>query len=110
MVIMLTLLVAVWNETLVQGINDMVGIGMTYAFGNALFIGLFILFFVLGTLYMLGFTIDVTMVVITAFILAMVSLPVIAASYPTLPNWMSSIPLFIIAMLLVYALMKLFRR
>lgn len=104
------LLTAVWNETLTQSTSDLIGGGMSYAFGNPLIIGIFALFALFGTLYALGFTIDVTMIILTAALLSMASLPSIVGSFPVLPNWMGAIPLFITAALLVFAAMKIFRR
>lgn len=99
-----------WNDTLVSDLSSTIGSGLTYSFGNVLFIGIFVLFIMLGTLYALGFTLDITIILLSAVVLAMSNLPALMTLYSTLPPWVGIIPIFITAILFVFAAMKIFRK
>lgn len=99
-----------YNQTLTQEVSNLIGSGMGIAFGDPFVIGIIVLLLFFGMLYAMGFTLDITIVVISLLIFGMAGLPTIAAKFPALQGWLSAVPLMIIAVAVFYALMKIARR
>lgn len=98
------------NETMVQTLSNVIGVGFQYGFGDPLLIAIVIAVFFGGLMYMWGFGLDVTLPITLLIIFAMTGLGSNPAFYPVAPQWIGGAAVLLIIGLLFYAYFKFIRR
>lgn len=98
------------NSTFIQAVSDIIGQGMGSAFGSPVIIGLFAIAFFIALMYVLRFSLDIAIVIVSILAYALIGAPGLPVKYPSLPPWLIFVPLGITAAVLVYAFGKMFRR